>query len=113
MATGHFICQEIVGLIFLDRSTEGGPSLHSSVSRIRYGAKRVDRLEFPVAQKSENVAVEIIRSTLGNDVHDTAGGAPVFRRVAVNDHLEFLRGILRDGRTDPIYRIVSGICTVH
>ena len=60
MPPRNFIGEVIKRLVFLDSPAERSPALHPRVSRIRNRTERVYRLETAVAQKSEDVAVEIV-----------------------------------------------------
>ena len=57
--------------------------------------------------------MKLIGSGTGNDVNHAPGGLPIFRRVTVGNDLEFLHRFLRNGRADPVGRIVNRIGAIH
>jgi hypothetical protein len=99
MPPRDFVGEIVVSLILLDGSAEGSSRLHAGVGGIWTGRREANRegihgLEVAIAQKAENVAVEVVRAGAGDDVHHPAGSAPVLGGVAIGDDLEFLDGLL-------------------
>ena len=50
-----------------------------------------------IAEEPEDVAVVVVRTALGDDVHNARARAPGFGSVAGSVHLELLHGFLREG----------------
>src|SRR5580692_9793894 len=113
MPPGNFVGKVVIRFVFLDRSAESCSCLHARVGGVRNRAERVYRLEVTVAQVAEDVAMKVIRSGTGNDVHHSAGSAAIFRRVSVGDDLKFLNRLLRNGRAHAVGRVVGGIGAIH
>ena len=94
-------------------TTEGDAVLSSPEIRFRYWSKRIACLETLVPEKTKNVSVKIIRTALGNNVHDAAGRAPKLRRKGIRDDLKFLNGFLRNSRPRSVDRIVSIVSAIN
>src|ERR1017187_2578678 len=112
VTAGDFVGKVIVGLIFLNRPTEGHASLHASVGGIGRSAEGIDGLEIAITQISIDVAVKVVGSGAGDDVDYAARGAAVFGGVVVGDDLEFLHGFLRDGGAHAVGGVVGGVGAV-
>ena len=69
----------------------------------------LDRL---VANKSENVAVKIVRAAFRYDVDDTARSTPEFGHIRVCGDLILLNGLLRNRRAGGIDRVVRKVGAV-
>ncbi len=95
MPSRSFVREVVISLILLDRPAKSYASLYASVSRIRNRTERVDGLELAIAEKAEDVAVELVRAGAGDDVDYASGGASIFRFVVVSDDLEFLPTLTR------------------
>ena len=113
MAARDFVREVVKSLVLLDRPAKRRSSLHPRVSRIGNRAERIHRLKIPVAQISVDVAVKIIRSGAGDDIHHAARRSAILRRVTVGDDLELLHRFLRNGGANAVGGIVGGVGAVH
>ncbi len=123
LALRVFIGEEIKGLVLLERAAKGKAGLDTCVSLldgieiagrgIDLSGERVACLEGLVAEKTEDVAVEVVGSALGDDVDDATGGAAVLRIVITEDELKFLYGFLGNGGADAVDGVVDGVGAVN
>ena len=58
MSARYFVRKEIESLVLFYSPANGNSSLYAGISRIRHCTERVDSLEFPIAQVSENISME-------------------------------------------------------
>jgi hypothetical protein len=70
-------------------------------------------LTSPNVSHAEKITVRLVRAALGYDIEHATCGATELRHVITLDDLEFLDGLLRDGRPDAVHRVVQGVDTVH
>ena len=77
MPARDLVREKVERLVPLDRPTECCTALHPRIRRLRTWrteahCERVHRLKIAIAQESEDVAVEIIGTGLGHNVHHAA-----------------------------------------
>ncbi len=109
VAACDFVGEEVVRLVFLDRTAESDAGLHARIRGIGNGAERIHRLEVAIAKVSENVAVKLVRSGAGDDVDHAAGSASVFGGVVVGDDLKFLHRFLRNRGAHAVDGVVGSV----
>src|SRR5438270_7987910 len=100
----------------MDGADQGAAELLAVELRLEVGGLLVEEVagaEAFVAESSEERAVELVRSRLGDDVDDRPDRAPALRRPAVLQDLELLYGLVGEVLQEAPDHVVLVVAAVH